>query len=243
MYWNWTLSLKLEGTEWWWLHSRAHFLNTGLWCLFGLSTTAVSFGMPLHKISVNMAEPCPGNAHPSAILLVSFTGFVFFVYMVALDEPLSSRQYDLLSLPSLRDAGGLKEQLLRDSWQTILPLALWLKAHDCVTHPLGGWYVACLQILATLERCWVLTTIQQDPLGDLCEECHIFSASNKLLAWPGGKCNSSHQSLEGQLKRWQSQTLLGGGRWPNKSQISQTVARDVGKNFIMGKMCSPGEDH
>lgn len=93
--------------------------------MFGLSSTAVSFGMSLHKVSMNMPEPRPENKHPPAILLVFFTGFVFFVYMVVLDEPLSSRQYHLLSLPSLRDAGALKEvQLLRDSWHRILPLAL-----------------------------------------------------------------------------------------------------------------------
>lgn len=33
--------------------------------------------------------------------------------MVVLDEPLSSRQHNLLSLPSMRDAGGLKEQRLK----------------------------------------------------------------------------------------------------------------------------------
>lgn len=92
--------------------------------MFGLSSTAVSFGMSLHEVSTNMPEPCPGNKHPPAILLVFFTVFVFLIYMMVLDEPLSSRQYDLLSLPSLRDAGALKEQLLRDSWHRILPLAL-----------------------------------------------------------------------------------------------------------------------
>lgn len=57
----------------------------------------------------------------------------------------------------------------------------------------------------------MLTTLQQDPPGDSFVKCHIFSASNIVLAQPGGKCDSSHQSLEGQLKRWQSQTLLGAG--------------------------------
>lgn len=113
------------------------FLNIGLWCLFGLSSTAGSFGMSLHKISVSMADPCPGRKHPSSMLLVFFYRFCIFCLCGGVWWTLSSRQYDLLSLPSLRDAGALKEQLLRDSRQRILPLALWLKAHDCVTHPLA----------------------------------------------------------------------------------------------------------
>lgn len=57
------------------------------------------------------------------MLLVFITGSVFLVNTVMLSEPLSSKKYHLRPLPSMRDAGQLNRQLLRDSWQWILPLA------------------------------------------------------------------------------------------------------------------------
>lgn len=241
MYWNWALSLKLDSTEWWWLCPHGPFLNTGLWCLFGLSSAAISFGMSLPNISMNMAEPCPRNKHPSAVLLVFFTHCVFFVYMAVLDEPLSSTQYNLLSLSSTRDAGGLKEQLLRDSWQRILPLALWLKAHDCVTHPLA-WMLRGLFVntakYSSSERCWECS----QPSSRILLVTPLWSVTSFVPAtkyWHDQEVNVTVATslLKGSWKDGRAKLSLVVG------QRLWIVAWDVGKNFITGKICSPGADH
>lgn len=54
------------------------------------------------------------------MLLVFITGFV---YMVMLDEPVSSKKYNLPALTPMKDAGELNRKLLKDSWQRLLPLA------------------------------------------------------------------------------------------------------------------------
>lgn len=95
--------------------------------------------------------------------------FLLFVFTwwcsVQRSKLLSSKKYYLPPVPCMRDAGELNRQLFRNSWQRILHLAPWPKAHDHLalsTHT-HGCYVACLQILC--DSIWKAPSAHKHPAG------------------------------------------------------------------------------
>lgn len=143
----------------------------------------------------------------------------------------------------------MNRELLRDSWQRILPLAPWLKARGC-------WL--CLHTLTCVDATWLVCKYWWlQPKGAKCLQApsrmllvtsfvqNIPLLVPAIMSRPDqetkGQCNSSlRPSIEGQLTRWHSQTVLGGGRWCNKKQRSQIVACQV-KNDPWGRCAALGQ--